>query len=509
LNSGFEADSAAEVPAEKEWEYDASAFLPVTWFAPVLSGGGYCSEALSFAQALHPFLGGKLRMVQHGDSVNRMFLMRGMDERSRELLLQGDMLVEEPSPRSREKHFHGAVAICHSEPGAWAVPRALYSTSLCPPPQARIKIGRTMFETDRLPNGWAKRLNAMDAVWVPTDFARDVFARAGVEETKIRVVPEPVDSEFFSPEHARRLEAEAGSPFVFPGEIGAVTGAGADGADEAARPRPFRFLSVFKFEERKNWKGLVRAFVEEFAADTPPGDQADQEAEQERQREVVLYILTSAYHSDAAFSARISSFLETLPWDHRGGVAPAYLPPIRLLPSNLAATELVRLYAAVDCVVLPTRGEGWGRPHVEAMAMGLPLIATRWSGPEAFMTDHNSFPLSLDTDTPLVPVGEGAFKEHLWANPSRTHLRSLLRLVLSEPALASSRGAQARKDMVRLFCPRCVAEIVLRELARVQGIEPRASTLAAAAPAAATAAEADATAEAEAEGLRLREHEEL
>ena len=26
------------------------------------------------------------------------------------------------------------------------------------------------------------------------------------------------------------------------------------------------------------------------------------------------------------------------------------------------------------------------RPHVEAMAMGLPLIATNWSGPTAFMT---------------------------------------------------------------------------------------------------------------------------
>ena len=26
------------------------------------------------------------------------------------------------------------------------------------------------------------------------------------------------------------------------------------------------------------------------------------------------------------------------------------------------------------------RGEGWGRPHVEAMACGLPVIATNWSG---------------------------------------------------------------------------------------------------------------------------------
>jgi len=28
-----------------------------------------------------------------------------------------------------------------------------------------------------------------------------------------------------------------------------------------------------------------------------------------------------------------------------------------------------RYYAAADAFVLPSRGEGWGRPHVEAMSM--------------------------------------------------------------------------------------------------------------------------------------------
>ena len=28
-------------------------------------------------------------------------------------------------------------------------------------------------------------------------------------------------------------------------------------------------------------------------------------------------------------------------------------------------------------------GEGWGRPHVEAMSMELPVIATNWSGSTA------------------------------------------------------------------------------------------------------------------------------
>jgi glycosyltransferase involved in cell wall biosynthesis len=45
-----------------------------------------------------------------------------------------------------------------------------------------------------------------------------------------------------------------------------------------------------------------------------------------------------------------------------------------------ADAEFPRFYKAGDAVVLPTRGEGWGRPQVEAMAMGLPVISTNWSG---------------------------------------------------------------------------------------------------------------------------------
>lgn len=39
-----------------------------------------------------------------------------------------------------------------------------------------------------------------------------------------------------------------------------------------------------------------------------------------------------------------------------------------------AQVEMPRLYKSVDAFVLPSRGEGWGRPHVEAMSMGLPVI---------------------------------------------------------------------------------------------------------------------------------------
>ena len=54
------------------------------------------------------------------------------------------------------------------------------------------------------------------------------------------------------------------------------------------------------------------------------------------------------------------------------------LPPVFVNQKHINDTTYPRLYLSCDAVVLPTRGEGWGRPQMEAMAMGKPLITTNW-----------------------------------------------------------------------------------------------------------------------------------
>lgn len=109
-------------------------------------------------------------------------------------------------------------------------------------------------------------------------------------------------------------------------------------------------------------------------------------------------------------------------------------------------------------------GEGWGRPHVEAMSMGLPIIATNWSGPTEFMTTENSYLLQYDG---LEFVGQGAFRTHQWAKPSVDHLRYLMRELVTNYKEAKLRGVMARKDMISKYAPHVVGEIVLNELQRV------------------------------------------
>lgn len=164
-------------------------------------------------------------------------------------------------------------------------------------------------------------------------------------------------------------------------------------------------------------------------------------------------MLTNPYHSDRDFGDKIVDFVEdsdlVKPID---GWAPVYV-----IDSHIPHVDLPRLYKAADAFVLPSRGEGWGRPIVEAMAMSLPVIVTNWSGPMEYLTEANSYPLAVDA---MSEVFEGPFKGHLWAEPSVDKLRVLMRCVVSAPEEAKTKGRRAREDMIGKFSPEIVAGIV-------------------------------------------------
>ena len=52
-------------------------------------------------------------------------------------------------------------------------------------------------------------------------------------------------------------------------------------------------------------------------------------------------------------------------------------PQITWIPS-VPTKDYVNMYRTADAFVLPTHAEGFGRPIMEAMAMGLPVIVTNW-----------------------------------------------------------------------------------------------------------------------------------
>ena len=395
----------------------ASDVPPLLWMAPALSGGGYSSEALAFAQGL------ARRMP------NNWFRLRQFAEQPDENFLDGlptaltDVLramAEGPNDG-----WHKGVTVCHAPPDAWKPSKfaGWDELSPCPPPGSQRTIGRTMYETDSLPADWVARCNRMDSVWVPTAFHLETFRRAGVHASKLVVVGEAVDGVFFDPDVTTPLPLP---PLHAPASTSSSVGT------------PFRFLSVFKWELRKGWDALLRAYFAEFDPTEP----------------VELVLKTRPFHSSADFDGLIAQFASK-------HALPTRRAAVRVIDSELPLRDLPRLYALADAFVLPSRGEGWGRPHVEAMAMAVPVIATNWSGPTAYLDEEVGYPL----DYTLEPVAaELNLQGHNWAEPSVTHLRALMRHVVTNPDEARARGRAARERMLTRFSPDALAEDVLRAI---------------------------------------------
>ncbi len=284
-----------------------------------------------------------------------------------------------------------------------------------PTVQGAVNVMRVMFETDRAPQGWVGPLMDRDELWVPSQFNVETFARSGIPEEKMRVLGGTMDFDAFTPGE------------VEPWDLGAPAGS-------------FVFLTNFDFSERKGWQQLLHGWARAFGPDD----------------DVCLVLKTGSFYvGDGSVQAKIDDFLRT----ELGAGATDRMAPIKIIWDRLPSAAMPRLYAGADAYVLPSRGEGWGRPYMEALAMGLPTIASRFSGNLEFMDDATSWLI----DGELVPVAEDAqlfnklYTGHKWFEADVDELAAAMRQIASDPAAARSKAAPARDELIRRFGPDATA----------------------------------------------------
>ncbi len=257
--------------------------------------------------------------------------------------------------------------------------------------KGRYRIGYTMLEVDGFPEEWVRQANEMDEIWVPSGFNRDGFLASGLKKP-VHVVPLGVDVDHF---HS------------------GIRGVGNPAGD-------FVFFASFEWVERKRADMLLKVFNQTFRRSEP------------------VALVCKVINVNRATNVRAQ--IEALGLSARGGrVAFLY-------NKEFPYHQLGALYRSADCYVSVGRGEGWDLPLMEAMACGLPSIATDWGAHTEFVHEEIAYPLRLRGVVPAdarPPYGKG-FR---WADPDPEHLAHLFRHVFEHPDEAAAKGGRAAAEM--------------------------------------------------------------
>jgi glycosyltransferase involved in cell wall biosynthesis len=124
------------------------------------------------------------------------------------------------------------------------------------------------------------------------------------------------------------------------------------------------------------------------------------------------------------------------------------VPNIVLIDEYMLHGEVLSLMHGATAYVSLHRAEGYGLTCAEAMALGVPVIATRYSGNLDFMSDENS----LLVDFELTPIGDttGTYPSSArWAEPDVSMAARYMRDVLEDRVLARHIGVAARESIER------------------------------------------------------------
>jgi glycosyltransferase involved in cell wall biosynthesis len=273
------------------------------------------------------------------------------------------------------------------------------------------RIGIWGWETNTIPPRWRRAFALVDEIWVYSRFmAENIGAVAPVP---VIALPPPV-----APPPTAGEQLRLGVP---PG---------------------FLFLFVFDYlstVQRKNPVGLIEAFKSAFAPGEGP--------------QLLIKTINAPLRALAE---------EEVLWAAHGR------EDVHVVDRSLSAQELHALMAACDCYASLHRSEGFGLTMAEAMAIGKPVIGTRYSGNVDFMDDENSYLVDFAVAR-VGPDCEIYPPEGEWAEPSVEHAAQLMRSVVEEPEEAARRGARAARDIARELSPEATGAAMRARLQELSG----------------------------------------
>ena len=252
----------------------------------------------------------------------------------------------------------------------------------------------------------ALALRMVDEIWTASEHGRAIYA-----------------GEFDGPVRVMGL---AGDVAPCPDPLGARAGFVARTGFDADSFLCMASFDSFSFVQRKNPLALIRAFREAF----PEGG-----------AQLLLKTQNRTRVQDPA-QRRIWAEIDALT---RGD------PRFRILDETMSREALLTLTAGADAYLSLHRAEGWGFGMIEAMALGVPVLATGYSGNLAYCSDATAWLVPAQEVAPAP--GDYMFTPEggLWGDPDPAAAIALLRQMAEAPAARARKAKAAQMRVLRDF----------------------------------------------------------
>ena len=264
----------------------------------------------------------------------------------------------------------------------------------------------------------------LDEIWVSTDYGVQIYKK---DAGKV-----PVTNVGMCYEETPSIKREASREFV---------------------ERRFRFnashfvclvaFDSFSFIQRKNPLGVLFAFQKAFK-DVP---------------EARLVVKTQNRHN-------VFDRVQIEMWDHIEAII-ASNPRIVLLDETLPYNDLLKLKAGSDLYISLHKSEGWGFGMVEAMNLGVPVVATAYSGNMDFCSDEFVWMVDYEIEEPkqedYIFVRPGAE----WALPNIEDAARQLRAAFDDPVARQKKANAAFSHVQKNFSRKAIAKRYGRRLRKI------------------------------------------
>lgn len=194
------------------------------------------------------------------------------------------------------------------------------------PPGKTKHFGFCVFETINPPSEWVSTMNNMDAILTASSFNKNVFENSGVK-VPIHVIPHCFDPKLFN------------KSVVSPGRYSQTT-----------------FVSTGTWKTRKNWEMLIKAWYHAFLL-----------------RDNVALLIKTDHPGE--LKAMVQQVKEASEWRAKA-TAPIYCEEEPVCDFE----DIPKILRKGDIFVNASLGEGFGISGLHAMALGMPVITTRFGG---------------------------------------------------------------------------------------------------------------------------------